>query len=72
LGKKGARKKLKKGIQDLFQVACDLTELYVLITLMRDSEKVRDEYYVQVKGRQNTRWLSEKQVEPNRELLFLF
>jgi len=50
LGKKGAQKK-ELGLSDLLQVACDLTELYELITLMRDDENVREAFDVQVKGR---------------------
>jgi len=40
-----------RDISDLLQVACDLTELYELITLMKDNEKVREEFEVQVKGK---------------------
>ena len=50
MGRKAKRKK-ETDISDLLQVACDLTELNVMITLMNEDEDVRDALDIQVKGK---------------------
>jgi len=49
LGKKGAKK--VREFSDLLQVACDLTELLELITLMNEYKEVEEVIEVQVKGK---------------------